>query len=707
MGGMIRQYDWSGTSIGTPDQWSPSLSTTIALVLHSAFPMFLFWEKDLICFYNDAFRPGLGTQGKHPALGKPGREVWPELWGFIGPLIDGVLETGEPVWYKNQLIPFFQNSRLEHTYGTFSYSPAYNDTGQIAGVLITCLETANAPARQRDLEHSEKRYRTLIEESPVATAVYATRDLIIETANDAMIKVWGKTQAVIGMKLTDALPELEGQPFIGLLEQVYNSGIAYQSDEQQANLVVDGVLQAYWFTFTYQPLLNEKREVYAILNVAVDVTERVMARKKIEEAEASLRGAVELAELATWSLDIPAATFHYSQRFMDWLGFSESTKALDDAYNPLPEEYRESVGEAIEAAIAPNSSGIYENEHPIVNRLTGQVRIIHAQAQVFRDANGNPVHLSGTARDITDQRRVQLALERQVNERTEELAAAIRDLQATNEELAALNEEYASINEEYIAMNEDLHESNEMLIRSNTNLERFAYVASHDLQEPLRKVQQFGNLLQTQYADQLGDGVAYLERMQAAALRMSTLIRDLLSFSRILPRQDELVLVSLNDVVNSVLADLDILIQETGAVIKVDLLPTVLGDPMQLGQLFQNLLSNALKFRQTSALGLAVAPLVRISNKLIMATDLPPSVSPTRTAGAYYRISVVDNGIGFEEKYADRIFQVFQRLHSKNDYAGTGIGLAICEKVVSNHGGAIAAHSQLGQGATFNVYLPV
>lgn len=707
MGGRIRQYDWSDTSIGTPDQWSPSLRTTVSLVLHSAFPMFLFWGKDLICFYNDAFRPSLGSQGKHPALGKPGREVWPEIWDFIGPLIDGVIETGEPVWFENQLIPFFRDSRLENTYWTFSYSPAYNDTGQITGVLVTCLETANALGKHRDMAYSEKRYRTLIEESPVATAVYSTRDLIIETANDAMIKVWGKTQAVVGMKLVDALPELEGQPFVGLLEQVYDTAIPYRTTEQQAKLVVDGRLQAFWFTFTYQPLLNEKGEVYAILNVAIDVTERVMARKKTEEAEASLRGAIELAELATWILDIPAATFHYSQRFMDWLGFSESTKALDEAYNPLPEEYRESVGKAIEAAIAPDSSGIYENEHPIVNRLTGQVRIIHAQAQVFRDTNGNPVQLSGTARDITDQRRVQLALERQVSERTEELAAAIRELQATNEELAALNEEYASINEEYIAMNEDLHESNEMLIRSNTNLERFAYVASHDLQEPLRKVQQFGNLLQTQYADQLGDGAAYLERMQAAALRMSTLIRDLLSFSRILPRQDDLLLVSLNDVVNSVLADLDVLIQETGAVIKVELLPTVLGDPMQLGQLFQNLLSNALKFRQTSALGLAVPPLIRISNKLVTATDLPPSVTPTRTAGAYYRISVSDNGIGFEEKYADRIFQVFQRLHSKSDYAGTGIGLAICEKVVSNHGGAISAHSQLGQGATFNVYLPV
>ncbi|MBO0950359.1 PAS domain-containing protein [Fibrella forsythiae] len=817
--------------------------------------MFLLWGKDLTCFYNDALLPGLNTTGKHAALGKPGNEVWATVWDLVGPQVDKAMATGQAVWFDNQPIPFLHDSRADHPHGTFTYSPVFDDDGRIGGVLATAYPTTASPTReQHKLAQSEKQYRTLIEESPVAIAVYATRDFIIDTANNAMITVWGKTPAVIGMKLTEALPELEGQPFIKLLEDVYDTGIAYQSDEQQANLVVNGILQEYWFTFTYKPLLNDDQEVYAILNVAVDVTERVMsrrwieksqqqllasfeqspvaiaminatdlaftmanpfygelvgrtpdqlvgkhllealpelqgqgfdkllgevidtgipymanevavdlirrgrletiyidltyqpqyeidqdvaapvsgivsqpepgrvmgvlvvatditqqvlARKRIEETEASLRGAIELAELATWSLDIQNEAFHYSPRFMDWLGFSESTKPIDEAYNPLPDDYRQRVAAAINAAIDPNSTGLYENEHPIVNRLTGQVRIIHAQAQLFRNTNGKPVRLSGTARDITEQRRLQLALEQQVKQRTEELATSNSILQATNEELAALNEEYASINEEYLAMNEDLHESNELLIQSNTNLERFAYVASHDLQEPLRKVQQFGDLLTSQYAAQLGEGVLYLERMQAAAFRMSNLIHDLLSFSRIVPRQDAVALVSLNDVINTILSDLDLLIQETGAVIEVDHLPTILGDASQLGQLFQNLISNAIKFRQTDAEGRSVAPHIQIKVQLIAATDLPVGVNPTRSSGAYYQVSIIDNGIGFDEKYTTRIFQIFQRLHGKSEYAGTGIGLAICEKVAANHGGAITATSQLGQGSTFSVYLPV
>ncbi len=267
---------------------------------------------------------------------------------------------------------------------------------------------------------------------------------------------------------------------------------------------------------------------------------------------------------------------------------------------------------------------------------------------------------------MTEQRRVQLALEQQVEQRTRQLQASIGDLQ-----------------------------------RSNQNLQQFAYIASHDLQEPLRKVQQFGDLLRHQYASQLGEGTDYLTRMQAAAGRMSTLIRDLLTFSRISTQQEATAPVSLEAVVRAVLTDLELVIQETKAEVNVGSLPTVQGDQSQLEQLFRNLLSNALKFRRAS-----VAPVIHITTQRVAAQDLPAGVRPVREGTAYERIDVSDNGIGFDPKYVDRIFQVFQRLHGKNEFAGTGIGLAICEKVVANHGGAITATGQPGQGATFSVYVP-
>lgn len=275
-----------------------------------------------------------------------------------------------------------------------------------------------------------------------------------------------------------------------------------------------------------------------------------------------------------------------------------------------------------------------------------------------------------------------------------------------NNELSATNEELSANNEEYAAINEELEEANVLLNRSNDNLEQFAYVASHDLQEPLRKIRQFGDLLKARYAESEKEELAYVERMQSAASRMSILIKDLLDFSRIATQREAIDSVSLQTVVESVLGTLELRMEELGAQIQVGLLPTVTGDASQLSQLFQNLLGNALKFHRTDQAGAPVAPLIEVRAQLVSADQLPAVVKPGYVSGAYHQLEVADNGIGFDEQYLDRIFQVFQRLHGKNQYAGTGVGLAICEKVVANHGGAITATSQPGQGATFTIYLP-
>ena len=144
MASIIKNYNWSDTPLGDFDQWPLSLRTTLANILHSSFPMFLFWGKDLTCFYNDAFRPSLGSEGKHPVIGKKGGEVWPEIWPFIYPLIEKVLTTGKPTWFENQLVPIFRNGKIEDVYWTFSYSAAFGDDGGISGVLVTCMETTDS-----------------------------------------------------------------------------------------------------------------------------------------------------------------------------------------------------------------------------------------------------------------------------------------------------------------------------------------------------------------------------------------------------------------------------------------------------------------------------------------------------------------------------------------------------------------------------------
>ncbi|GAB3707455.1 hypothetical protein GCM10027592_41630 [Spirosoma flavus] len=264
-----------------------------------------------------------------------------------------------------------------------------------------------------------------------------------------------------------------------------------------------------------------------------------------------------------------------------------------------------------------------------------------------------------------------------------------------NEELAQAKYRLEQSQQELEATVNELNESND-------RLSQFAYIASHDLQEPLRKIQQFGDLLRTRNGHLPDQDLTYLERMQAAANRMSVLIKDLLTYSRLSTRKQSAVPVSLSQALASALENLSVIIDETNAQIHVENLPIIQGDPSQLGQLFQNLVSNSLKFRETE-----IPPIIDITSELVAASNLPATLRFQNATRDYYRIDVADNGIGFDEKYLDRIFQVFQRLHTKREYSGTGVGLAICEKVVSSHGGTITASSHPGKGSTFSIYLPV
>lgn len=239
----------------------------------------------------------------------------------------------------------------------------------------------------------------------------------------------------------------------------------------------------------------------------------------------------------------------------------------------------------------------------------------------------------------------------------------------------------------------------EELKRSNEELERFAYVASHDLQEPLRKVRAFGDRLLSKFGDQLPDpGPDYIDRMQRAAARMQILIDDLLQFSRVSRKQKEFLPVQLNEVLEDIKEDLESVIQDKGVVIKSDELPLIYGDYTQLRQLLQNLISNSIKFSKEE-----VPPLISISAKEVKASDVGLN---SEMSEACWELKLSDNGIGFESKYKDQIFTIFQRLHGRDAYKGTGIGLAICEKIVQNHYGKIEADSTIGEGAEFKMYLP-
>jgi light-regulated signal transduction histidine kinase (bacteriophytochrome) len=245
------------------------------------------------------------------------------------------------------------------------------------------------------------------------------------------------------------------------------------------------------------------------------------------------------------------------------------------------------------------------------------------------------------------------------------------------------------------------------LARSNAELEQFAYVASHDLQEPLRKVVTFGDRLKSKYGEALDDrGRDYLERMQDAAARMQVLISDLLTYSRVTTKAQPFTRVDLAKVAREVISDLEVRTEQLGGRVELGEMTTIEADPTQMRQLLQNLIGNGLKFHRPEE-----RPVVKVGAQLLNGRgDLPVENGPGAEAysnDVRCRISVEDNGIGFDEKYVDRIFQVFQRLHGRSEYDGTGIGLATCRKIVERHGGSITAKSAPGQGAKFIVTLPV
>jgi signal transduction histidine kinase len=249
---------------------------------------------------------------------------------------------------------------------------------------------------------------------------------------------------------------------------------------------------------------------------------------------------------------------------------------------------------------------------------------------------------------------------------------------------------------------QQLEANNVALVRSNEYLQQFAYVASHDLQEPLRKIQAFSDLLLTQYAEKIDSlGQDLLKRQQSAAQRMQTLVKDLLEYSRLTNQQLPFEPLSLQGIVQGVLNDLETTIRGTGAQVTVDDLPTIPGNATQLRQLLQNLIANALKFAQPG-----LPPEVRVQVAYLRTDQLPQPVLTT-PGNRWIALTVADNGIGFDESHRERIFELFHRLHGRSQYTGTGIGLAVVKKVVENHRGFITATSQPGAGSTFTVYLPL
>jgi PAS domain S-box-containing protein len=600
-------------------------------------------------------------------IGKKIIDVLPELVGQRFPqLLENVYRTGvEYHGYETKAI-LRKGGVMTENYFNFLYAPIRNSRGETEGILMIASDVTNLVKTKKDLEESEKRYKDLIENATVATAVYVGPTMEILLANDAMTKLWGKDKSVIGKTLSEAIPELNGQPFFELLDSVWKTGVTYHSTEDKAELFVDGKKQTFYFNFTYKALRNSNGNIYGILNMAVDVTEIIESKNKLLETEERWRVALNSAELGTWDYYPATGEITCSPRTLELFGFT-------DERAPTPEELIKAVDENDHERIRKEVLNALQNQTTENLRVEYEVTGIHdskprwhrATGHVFFDQDKRPYRLTGTLLDITESKRIEEALEERVYLRTVQLLDA-----------------------------------NEKLERSNHELEQYAYVASHDLQEPLRKILVYSDLLKNNPMFQEGVDAMRLDKISSSAQRMSHLIQDLLNFSRLLKIENVFTPTPLAEVVRDVIDDFELKIQETKARIEIGILPEIEASPQQINQLFYNLISNGLKFRKENE-----NPVIKISSKLLDPREVK-KIKSLRSDLQYYCIAVQDNGIGFNEKYLDHVFEIFKRLHTKLSYEGTGIGLALCRKIARNHLGDITAESSEGKGSCFYVMLP-
>ena len=411
-------------------------------------------------------------------------------------------------------------------------------------------------------------------------------------------------------------------------------------------------------------VVNESNTEQLILLIIEDITDRKVLEESIRSKAAYARMTLDSNPTITITASANGEITYFNKFFLDYagVGLDEAlTLGWTGVIHPTKKE------DVNKAWIEATAAGLPFYKELFLRRHDGTYRCHMAHAIPLMGKDGVIASWVCSASDIHDQRMFTDELERQIAARTQ-----------------ALND------------------SNNALSHSNRNLEQFAFIASHDLQEPLRKIKMFTNMLSLNYLDTLPkEGKQLVEKIHASSARLSTLIHDVLQFSRIENSENAFVNTDLNGILKNVIGDFALLISETNATVEAENLPFVEVIPIQMNQLFYNLLSNSLKFCSHTE-----QPKITISYRTLSHVEVlkKPTLNPKLK---YFEILFADNGIGFDERYSEKIFEIFQRLHHHDHYSGTGIGLALCKKIIENHRGLIFAESHEQAGALFHIILPL
>jgi PAS domain S-box-containing protein len=496
---------------------------------------------------------------------------------------------------------------------------------------------------------------SLFDAVPFAVSALKGPDLIIEFINQYNLDIWQcRKEDVVGKPLFSARPDIRSavQP---IHEEIYRTGKRFEAREILFVLLQNGENVTMYFDAVIDPLKDDQGNIIGQLATSFDVTEKVLARKKVEESEAQFKDFSNNILNLAWMANSDGWIYWYNQRWYDYTGTT-----LDEMQGwgwekvHHPDHIERVVNFVKQAWKKPEP---FELTFPLLGKdgvyrwfLTRVVPIVNEEGIITR--------WIGTNTNIHEQVELSERLEDLVAERTKELH------------------------------------------RSNEDLQQFAHVASHDLKEPVRKILTFGSRLSTEFEELLPQKAKfYLEKLESAAIRMYSMIDGILLYSSLNALEQTKELIDLNELLQSIQADLEVPILQKGAQIRYNDLPALQGSPILIYQLFYNLINNSLKFTKID-----VPPVIQITVTNTDVTNLKEE-KPSKN-NPYWQIGVKDNGIGFKNVEAEKIFSTFTRLHSKDKYEGTGLGLTLCRKIVERHGGVIWAEAKEGEGASFIILLP-
>lgn len=509
----------------------------------------------------------------------------------------------------------------------------------------------------------------------------------ILTADKGLAHIFGvdPDQALRGLpieRFIESIYENDREAVSQHIEEVVTRGTTFEREYRTVD--IHGKIR--WVIARGRVERDDKGTAISFPGVMIDISSRKEAESAIEESETRLRFMADTMPQLVWITDLTGYHEYYNKQWYEYTGTVEGETDGDLWNNILHKDDQERARKVWHKSLKTGEP--YEINYRLYHAASGTYRWVIGRALPFRDDKNKIIKWYGTLTDIDDSIKEiekRKELEKELKEEKDRLESRVAErtsqLQLTNEGLRKEIKKRQTIEKK-------LRQYGDELERSNKELEEFAYVSSHDLQEPLRKIQAFGDLLVEEYGNNLGDGAEYLQRIQSSANRMSRLIDDLLTFSRVTTKPAQPKPVNLNQIVQDAVADLDGRLKKEKGTIKISTyLPTVNADETHMRQLFQNLISNALKFHSPDT-----PPVVIISSKVKDQKCI---------------ISIEDNGTGIDEKYQEKVFAVFQRLNTRQSYEGTGIGLAVCRKIIQRYNGTIEIESQLGKGTTFIITLPI